>query len=182
MDNFWEGFEKRAAGKTSIIKGIRRAGAILSSKSKPIKSKIGDYLTHGSKKPVTSIKGVMGKKLTKAQAGRGLDSLSGGGLSWLGGKVFGKKRARKAVEKLHGAAAQVDTRAGSLLRKVPGIGKAFVQKEKVPIGLGFHKNMYRTSAMAPISSVSKFVIPMAGMMKIEESLNKAKKTKEATHG
>lgn len=133
----------------------------------------------------STLKGSMADKLLKEQVRRGFDSLSLGGLSFLGKKIFGKKKTYKAMKKIHRVATKADMFLGKYphkLSKKLKMPNLFVEKEIVPIGAGVHKEFRRTSLMAPAGKASGFVIPMAGMYKIDEMLRKARKIRNERKG
>ncbi|NDC22584.1 MAG: hypothetical protein EBZ49_00415 [Proteobacteria bacterium] len=117
-----------------------------------------------------------------------------GGVSGLGGmlmmlpaelaaKVVGKKaRLARAVRRANTAALAADTALGKyphkFMSKMPFGKELFVQKDMLPMGKGIHKEVKRTSVLAPASKLTSVASPVIVGITLDKQMRKLKRKPE----
>jgi hypothetical protein len=95
-------------------------------------------------------------------------------------KLFGKGKVNRALRNVNQAGLKADTlvgRAGHAVTKhLPkGFGKdLFVQKDLVPVGKGMHKEVRRTSVLAPANKAMGIAAPIVVGVVLDKQIRKVK--------
>ena len=131
----------------------------------------------------------LGSMEKRVRAGYRRSSGSAGGLGgslfalpveWVSKKMFGKGKVNRALRNVNQAGLKADTlvgRAGHAVTKhLPkGFGKdLFVQKDLVPVGRGLHKEVRRTSALAPANKAMGIAAPIVVGVILDKQFRKVK--------
>jgi len=115
------------------------------------------------------------------KAWKGYKQLGGGGSDSLlmylpelaAEKVFGKDKVQNAAWRaIHRPALKADTAVGHTLGKIPGLKKLFTTTEKVPWGDKLHKEISRSSALAPLTKLRDLGAPVIVGVGLEKALKK----------
>jgi hypothetical protein len=184
-----EELEKQAI--SSVLRGIMRSRAGRDVARRAAKSRGAPSAARKimDRAPEGFAKGISEPDIHKAWAGykhqgsQGTESLLASVPSWISEKVVGKEKTRDFFWKhVHKPALQADTAAGHALGKIPGAKGLFTTTDKVPWGPGMHKDIHRSSALAPLSKIRDIGAPIIVGVGLEKGLKKItgadKKTRE----
>jgi len=148
-DEFFQGFEKRAAGVSSL-------------------------------KP-EELRGLLSNTIR-----RGNDSIMSLPLSYLSKKLFGQHKTVKGMKVINKHILNADMHAGSaahsLAKHIPGLRKAFLKKEKVPVNIGkkIYHEIETPSLLAPVEKVNRVATPLIATLAVGNYLDKRKNGSQGT--
>lgn len=99
------------------------------------------------------------------------------------------RRKANRLRKVRGAAWKymsrpalaADTAAGNVLGKIPGAKGVFTAKEKVPWAKGLHKEVERSSALAPVTKLRDTAEPIIVGIGLEKGVEKLREAGEKGH-
>lgn len=134
--------------------------------------------------PTSFAKGISDRAKRKAWSGyreQAIKERSGptSFLLWIPGAIVNKATGKpglfqkKMWKHVNAPALVMDTAAGNLLAKIPKVGKGlFKVEEQVPWGKGFHKDITRSSALAPLVKARHIAEPIIIGVGLEKGLTK----------
>jgi len=146
---------------------------------KTIGRSVADYITKAHSLPPRIHAALRSKAFEQA----GTESFLGMLASPIANRLVGKRKFQKAMFKyMHESIRKVDAvlgqMAGDVAKKITPFDKVFVQKELVPMGGGWHKQIERPSAVAPLGKVRDLAVPLVVGLESEKLLRKHQEMKD----